>query len=165
MLALQDEGLFRQIAKHRERTSLPQPPKGLVPLSVLDSAQGIVLDSAPARLTPDIASRFCSTMQSHVAMFCIFLLPPQLQTLSLQFPLHACPIMMHCLLSPPTHQHVRTFVSCMSSDAVQRPHSSSARPTCSWHRSAPPTPEKDSGGRAAAPAWLPAHLYKAARGD
>ncbi|CAK0783325.1 hypothetical protein CVIRNUC_006524 [Coccomyxa viridis] len=57
MLALQDEGLFRQIAQHPERTSLPQPPKALVPLSVLDSAKGIVLDSAPARLTPDISSR------------------------------------------------------------------------------------------------------------
>lgn len=81
MLALQDEGLFRQIAQHPERTSLPQPPKALVPLSVLDSAKGIVLDSAPARLTPDISSRFCTyklVLQCH-ASSCS---PSQLQTFS-----------------------------------------------------------------------------------
>ena len=58
LLALQDETTFRQIARHPERVRLPQKGKSMVPLSVLDPTQGVILDSAPARLTSDIASRF-----------------------------------------------------------------------------------------------------------
>ena len=57
LLALQDENTFRQIAKHPERVRMRGERKSGVPLSMLDPTQGIILDSAPARLTPDIAAR------------------------------------------------------------------------------------------------------------
>ncbi|CAL5220750.1 g2812 [Coccomyxa viridis] len=57
LLALQDESIFRQIARHPERLRMLEAKKPVVLLSVLDPTQGIILDSAPARLTPDIASR------------------------------------------------------------------------------------------------------------
>ena len=57
LLALQDENTFRQIAKHPDRVQMPKQQTTGVPLSVLDPAQGIIVDSAPARLTADIASR------------------------------------------------------------------------------------------------------------
>ena len=57
LLALQDENTFRQIVKHPERVRMPKEQTAGVTLSVLDPTQGIILDSAPARLTPDIASR------------------------------------------------------------------------------------------------------------
>lgn len=59
LLALQDESMFRQVVKHPERGRLSKKGRAIVSLSVLDPIQGIVLDSAPARLTPDIASRYC----------------------------------------------------------------------------------------------------------
>ena len=63
LLALQDESIFQQIARYPQRARMLQAQKPVVPLSVLDPTQGIIIDSAPARLTPDIASR--SAQQSH----------------------------------------------------------------------------------------------------
>lgn len=57
LLALQDANTFRQIEKHPVRVPMPGEWKSGVPLTVLDPIQGIILDSAPARLTPDIAAR------------------------------------------------------------------------------------------------------------
>ncbi len=72
LLALQDESIFRQIAKYPERVQMPLAQKPVVPLSVLDPTQGIILDSAPARLTPDIASRSAQQLapQSGNAVVC-----------------------------------------------------------------------------------------------
>jgi hypothetical protein len=108
MLALQDISLFRQITKRPEHVRLPHIMQPTVPLSILDPVQGIILDSAPARLTPDIASR-----SEEPAL-------PGRESAYTQEDEYSCKL--QTLLR-----------QCEALDCMQGPHSGSARPARRWN--------------------------------
>lgn len=61
-LAQQDEDLFSRIAG-MSRTAADIKKKGAVPMEIMAATAGIILDSAPARLNPDIAARYVGALQ------------------------------------------------------------------------------------------------------
>ena len=62
--------MLRQLALHDERTSSTAAPSHL---GVLAATSGIIIDSAPSRLTPAVASRQARSLMLQLTHFLCFL--------------------------------------------------------------------------------------------